>query len=140
MNPKNAKTLYRIGIILILLIVVAVIIVLKSSSNDKKKIEKVAAKKEAIEDSLTLLSQPKELITAESLSNTAKPIDSIKQKEDVKREEITAEPSLAKDELAIVNNTKITQKKFDSIFNTLPAQIKEVFKDDKVGFLEELIT
>ncbi len=135
MNPKNAKTLYRVGVIVILIIVVAAVIVSKSKGTAKKESAEVATRNEVTEDSI-VLSQPKETLALENRNL----MDSTKQKAQPESKAIIAEPSLAKDELAIVNDEKITQRKFDSIFNTLPAQIKEVFKDDKVGFLEELIT
>ncbi len=49
-------------------------------------------------------------------------------------------PLLSDDDLAIVDNIKITKKQLDSMLNVMPAQIKEYYKDDKPGFLEELIT
>ncbi len=49
-------------------------------------------------------------------------------------------PALTEDVLAIVNNDKITKKQLDSMLNVMPSQIKEYYKDDKPGFLEELIT
>lgn len=47
---------------------------------------------------------------------------------------------MSDDVLAIVDNQKTTKKQLDSILNIIPAQIKEYYKDDKPGFLEELIT
>lgn len=47
---------------------------------------------------------------------------------------------LTDDVLAIVNNEKITKKQLDSMLNLMPPQIKDFYKDDKPGFLEELIT
>ncbi|MGQ9664906.1 MAG: thioredoxin domain-containing protein [bacterium] len=49
-------------------------------------------------------------------------------------------PVLTDDILAIVNNEKITKRQLDSMLNIMPAQIKDFYKDDKPGFLEELIT
>ncbi|MEO0136781.1 MAG: thioredoxin domain-containing protein [candidate division WOR-3 bacterium] len=48
--------------------------------------------------------------------------------------------ALTDDILAIVDNIKITKQQLDSMLNAMPSQIKEYYKDDKPGFLEELIT
>ncbi|MEO0166782.1 MAG: thioredoxin domain-containing protein [candidate division WOR-3 bacterium] len=48
--------------------------------------------------------------------------------------------ALTDDILAIVDNIKITSQQLDSMLNAMPSQIKEYYKDDKPGFLEELIT
>ncbi|MEO0184617.1 MAG: thioredoxin domain-containing protein [candidate division WOR-3 bacterium] len=48
--------------------------------------------------------------------------------------------ALTDDILAIVDNIKITRQQLDSMLNVMPSQIKEYYKDDKPGFLEELIT
>ncbi len=48
--------------------------------------------------------------------------------------------NLTDDVLAIVNNQKITKQLLDSIFNLMPPEVKRYYKDDKIGFLEELIT
>lgn len=42
--------------------------------------------------------------------------------------------------LAKVNNEVITTEQFDSIYNSLPATTKDYYKEDKPGFLEEIIT
>ncbi len=44
-----------------------------------------------------------------------------------------------KDYLAIVNNFKITKEYLDKILQLLPEQYKEIYKNDKLSFLEELI-
>uniref|UniRef100_A0A7C6A992 Thioredoxin domain-containing protein n=1 Tax=candidate division WOR-3 bacterium TaxID=2052148 RepID=A0A7C6A992_UNCW3 len=129
------KAFYRIGMLIILAIAVALTIVFKAKSNAKKKPAEIAMRK----DTLTLPVLPSESLVSESTSQP-KPTNIFKQKESLESKTIPTETTLAKDELAIVNNEKITQRKFDSIFNSLPAQVKEVFKDDKAGFLEELIT
>lgn len=49
-------------------------------------------------------------------------------------------PVLSDDVLAIVNNEKITKIQLDSMLNLMSVQIKDFYKDDKPGFLEELIT
>jgi len=41
--------------------------------------------------------------------------------------------------LARINGEVVTLKKFELEFENLPFQYKEIFKDDKVGFLDELI-
>ncbi len=128
MNQKKPKIYYRIGVIVILVIVVTMVILLKSRGNDKERTEVpkyLVAKSDSAKESFG-----KERFQVES-----KPFETLAQKEKSQKVE-----DIKKDVLALVNGEKITQRKLDSIFNSLPPQIKEVFKDDKAGFLEELIT
>lgn len=47
--------------------------------------------------------------------------------------------TLTDDVLAMVNNQKITKQLLDSMLNVMPPEVKEYYKNDKIGFLEELI-
>lgn len=47
--------------------------------------------------------------------------------------------NLGKNTLAIVNGSKITKEDFNEEFKFLPEQYQTVFKNDKIGFLDELI-
>jgi len=132
MKKKQSALFYKIGIVAVLVVVVVIVIVLKSGSVGKEATESSGK----TEDSFTGHGLEKETVENESLTVKPKPADSLTLR---KVETIKSKSPLNKDVLAVVNEEKITLAAFDSIFNSLPSQIKEYFKDDKAGFLEELI-
>jgi thioredoxin 1 len=141
MSSKNSKIFYRVGVVVILIVVVAIVVALKFRGTDKKKTEKVVTKAEETVDTLAELSRSKESIISESLSVLTKPTETLALKDVGKKvDDVQRVQPMGKDVIAVVDGEAITKRQFDSTFNSLPTQIKEIFKDDKAGFLEELIT
>ena len=113
-----------IGAIVIMLIILIVLV------TNSKKIQ------------VTTETMEKQLMTQDTTIQEKQELpDSKETSAQAKQQEIIDDPpKMTDDVLAIVDDVKITKKQLDSIFNTMPSQIKEYYKDDKPGFLEELIT
>lgn len=122
------KRYYPFAIILVIALVIIFIAVPK---NKKESINPVNEKTE-ISDSNTFGTEVAGIVSNQTSVET---IVQAKQ-----QEIIDDPPKMTDDVLAIVDDAKITKEELDSIFNTMPSQIKEYYKDDKPGFLEELIT
>jgi thioredoxin 1 len=114
------KKWYRLSVILILLLIVAVVIIKKNTKT--KPITKTSPPVKT--DTLTYDTGQ---TPAESIS---KSIPETTQKLGVK---------LTKDELALVNDYKITKDYLETKLQSLPEQYKSMYKNDKEGFLEQLI-
>jgi thioredoxin 1 len=140
MEKKLFGSLYKIGIVLLLVIVVAVIAVVKNKKNADSGTPGEAIGNSAMLDSIA---QPDSSVKTGGPDTSAPELpqyDSVsKQVVPLPTDAAEKKPSLPADVLAMVNDEKITALKFDSIFNSLPAQAKDYYKDDKAGFLEELI-
>lgn len=137
MKNNRSKIHYRIGIVAVLILVVVVVLVFKSQGLGKETSAESSENSEKTMDSLAWHSLPTETATTEGLEAKTELVDSLGEKQGDKE---TARTSpLRTDVLALVNGKEITLAAFDSIFASLPPQIKEYFKDDKPGFLEELI-
>lgn len=137
MNKKPFRTLCRIGIVVLLFLIVAMVLILKNKKPQDMEITDVtldsaAAGDSVKQDSLLQVSKPDTTTVSvrqdDSLSAQAVPPEVVKEI-----------PSLPQSVLAKLSGETITIAKFDSIFSALPTQAKDYFKDNKVGFLEELI-
>lgn len=140
MNKKSFKTLYRIGIVILLILVVVVILIIKNKKPADSGIADILIDSSAAVDSV--VKQDSLIQISETDTTTAKVSrdDSFsEQTVPIPPEVVKETPSLPDNALAKVNDESITAVKFDSIFNSLPSQAKDYFKDDKAGFLEEVI-
>lgn len=132
MKKNQSALFYRIGIVVLLVVVVVIVMALKSGSVGKEATESSGK----TEDSLAWLGLEKETIAAESLVTELKPVDSLPVK---KVETVKSKSPLNEDVLAVVNEEEITLEIFNQQYDALPPNFKEYFKDDKAGFLEELV-
>jgi len=134
MKQGHSSIYYRIGVVVALVLVVVIIIVFKSRVPRKEMAEDVTEKLRYTKDSLVWHSLPKETVT------TARVINRLAgEKVTKKTETVENTRQLSKDVLALVDGEEITLAAFDSIFNSLQLQIKDYFKDDKAGYLEDQI-
>lgn len=140
MRQSRSLMCYKIGVVVVLVLIVVIIIAFKIQGSENEAIEGLTEKPVHADESLALHSLPKENVATESLNTKSSPIDSFYEKKVSKKTEtIESTPTLSKNVLALVNDGKVTLELFNQQFESLPSQIKEYFKDDKVGFLEELI-
>ena len=139
---KNKSTLfYRIGIIVILVLVVVIVAVLKSRSTKKETANVFAENSEKTIDSLARHSLEKETIAAENLVTEPKAVDSLTEnKVGEETETVESKSFINENVLAVVNGEEITRRALNQQFEALLQQYKEYFKDDKTGFLEELVS
>jgi thioredoxin 1 len=137
MKKNQSALFYRIGVIIVLVLVVVIVIVLKSGSA-RNEVTEDSGK---TEDSFTWHGLEKEIIENESLTVKPKPVDSLKEnKVGEETETVESKSFINEDVLAVVNGEEITRRALNQQFETLPQQYKEYFKDDKTGFLEELVS
>jgi len=140
MNKKSLKTLYKTGIVLLLVIVVAIIIVLKNKKKTDSGTPDAATDSSALLDLIAPQDSFVEITEIDTTTAKVPQADSLSEQiVSLTQEVLEDKASLPRTVLAKVNDEAITASKFDSIFNSLPAQMREYFKDDKAGFLEELI-
>ncbi len=141
MNKKPFRTLCRIGIVVLLFLIIAIVLILKNKKPRDIEITDVSMDSSATVDSVvkedSLIQISKSDITT---ANVSQDDSLIEQAVPVPPEMVKDIPSLSQNILANVSGEAITIAQFDSIFNALPAQAKDYFKDDKAVFLEELIT
>ncbi|MEE8597231.1 MAG: thioredoxin domain-containing protein [bacterium] len=136
MKKNQSALFYRIGVIIVLVLVVVIVIVLKSGSA-RNEVTEDSGK---TEDSFTWHGLEKEIIENESLTIKPKPVDSLTEnKVGEETETVESKSFINEDVLAVVNGEEITRRALNQQFGTLPQQYKEYFKDDKTGFLEELV-
>ncbi len=120
MGKKAANLYYKIGIVGVLILAIALALLIKIGRTGVQT-DKIA-------------------VVAENTDTEQLPIDSVGQ--DQAAAEVTAvesKPPLSGNVLAIVNGEELTLTALNQEFNALPLQAREYFKDDKAGFLEELI-
>ncbi len=140
MNKKPFRTLRRIGIVVLLFFIVAMVLVLKNKKPRDIEITDVSIDSSATVDSVVKedsFIQISGTDTATAKVSQGDPLP--EQAIPVPPEEVKEILSLPENVLAEVNGEVITISQFDSIFNALPPQVKDYFRDDKPGFLEELI-
>lgn len=140
MNKKNFRTWYRIGIVACLFLVVAIVLILKNKKPRDIEIADVLIDPSATVDSIVKQDSLSQIKKSDTTTSTVSQDDSLpKQAVPVPTEVVKEIPSLPQNVLAKVNGEAITISQFDSIFNALSPQAKDYYKDDKAGFLEELI-
>jgi len=147
MNQSLSKTL----IIVVLIIVVAVVILLK---NQPAENEKVTGESSGLETVAVPLESTKDLILSEKEEKKQPKTESEEQTETVKEEpeiinqEVPTETektiqsqtqTASGDVLAIVEGEEITEKELESEYEKLSSQYKDMFKNDKDLYLEQLI-
>lgn len=136
------KNLNKLIIVAVLIVAVVIVIVLKSKTEKSYVIEN----KEEIVKSI-------EISEIDSIETFRPKPDDISQTDEIQRQEIITTKQIEKpvevpeikkkaenDILALVNNSQITEQYFNEAFDTLPQQQKDMFKNDKEGFLDQLIT
>lgn len=143
--------LKNIVIIVALIIVVAVVIVLKNQPTES---EKVSEESSDLETVAVPLEQTNDLISSEKEEESQAETDTKEQVEIVKEEPETAKKEILKetkqtvqskqkkatgDVLAIVAGEEITEKELESEYKKLSTQYKDMFKNDKDLYLEQLI-
>ncbi|MBS4016316.1 MAG: thioredoxin fold domain-containing protein [Candidatus Latescibacteria bacterium] len=111
------KNLSSIIIILLLAVIIIIVIISKSSRT------KSAVPARQITDTLSLDSSALTPIPVESLSPPIK----------------SQQAKLDKNTIAMINDFKVTTKYFDERLQSLPEPYKSQYKNDKEGFLEQLI-
>lgn len=135
------KNLNKVIIVSILIVAVVIVIVLKNKTEKRDVIEN----KEKIVESI-------ETSDIDSIETFQQKPDNISQTDEIQRQEIITTKPIVKpieipeikkkaenDILALVNNSQITEPYFNENFDNLPQQYKDMFKNDKEGFLDQLI-
>jgi len=140
MKKKAKGFYYRVGIVVILALVVLVVIVIKSGGTKGQTNIKLIEDIEESAGSLAWHRPQTDSGSTENMSTGMKTIDNINE-EQVGKESgsVKSSPSLSKNVLATVNGEEVTLSALNREFDALPPQYREYFKDDKAGFLEELI-
>ncbi len=127
---KNRLKYIITGVIIVLILIIVFAVTSRKSEKPASETQT-----QVLDTIATQIQEKDEPNVSEKNPN---PIDTIVQSG--KKNLADDPPVLTDDVLAIVDNQKITKKQLDSMLNIMPAQIKEYYKDDKPGFLEELIT
>ena len=138
------KNLNKVIIVSVLIIVIVFVIVLKNKAESKvtseNDIEIVESSETAkIDSTETFQQKPDKTFIDESIEmqepENIAPEQVEKQEIPEAKKQIKAE----KDILALVNNSQITESYFDKNFDNSPQQYKDMFKNDKDGFLDQMI-
>ncbi|KQC09555.1 MAG: hypothetical protein APR54_12705 [Candidatus Cloacimonas sp. SDB] len=134
------QSLSKILIIVVLIIVVAVVILLKNQPAENEKVTVESSGEETVTDPLA---RTKDLILSEKEEEKQPKTESEEQTETVKEEpEKTIQyqtQTASGDVLAIVAGKEITEKELESEYEKLSSQYKDMFKNDKDLYLEQLI-
>ena len=134
------KNLNKLIIVSVLIVVVVLVMTLKNKTEKSNVIED---KEEIVESNET-----SGIDSIEPLQQEPNETMEIQEQEDIvsKQVEKPVIPETKKqikaenDVLALVNNSHITEPYLNKAFDTLPKQHKDMFKNDKEGFLDQLIT
>lgn len=141
MNKKPLRTLYRIGVVVSLILIVGVVLIIKNRKHRDIEITDASIDSSTIVDSIVKQDSLAQISKPDTAALSVSHDDSLsKQAVSVPQQVVKDIPSFSQNILANVNGEAITIAQFDSIFNALPAQAKDYFKDDEAVFLEELIT
>ena len=130
------KNLNKLIIVSILIVVIVLVIVLKNKTeksdvieNKEEIVESIDPSKqkpdETFKDETIEIQEPKNIVT--------KPIEKPGIPETIKQKKAE------NDILALVHNSRITESYFNERYNSLPEQYKDMFKNDKEGFLDQMI-
>jgi len=133
---RMKKNLNKLIIVSILIITIVFVIVLKSKTEKSDVIED----KEVVVDSIeTLQLKPDETFDDETIE--MKEPEEVVPKHAEKQEipETKKQKKAEKDVLALVNNSQITELYFNERYNSLSEQHRDMFKNDKEGFLDQMI-
>ena len=134
------KNLNKLIIVSILIVAIVFVIVLKNRTEKSD----VTEDKEVVVDSIATFQQkPDETFKDETIE--------IQEPEDIVPEQVekpiekpgipeTIKQKIAENDiLALVNYSQITEQSFNERYNSLPEQYKDMFKNDKEGFLDQMI-
>jgi thioredoxin 1 len=120
MEKKDASLYYKIGVVGILILALALVLIIKFGRTGAEAGNKA--------------------IATRSLDTGQIAVDSVGQEEDTTEiGTVESKPQLSGHILAVVNGEEVTLTALNGEFNALPLKAKEYFKNDKAGFLEELI-
>lgn len=131
-QSKISLTIFRAGVFF-MLVVILLVILIKYIHREK---DSEILKSEPLTSAETIVGST----TKDSLLLVAVDSGSLQKPAQPPARESLPIDLLPENVLAKVNNETITLKQFDSIFNTLPTSTRDYYKDDKPGFLEEIIT
>ncbi len=133
------KNLNKLIIVSILIVAIVFVIVLKNRTEKSD----VTEDKEVVVDSIATFQQkPDETFKDETIE--------IQEPEDIVPEQVekpiekpgipeTIKQKIAENDiLALVNYSQITEQSFNERYNSLPEQYKDMFKNDKEGFLVQM--
>ncbi|MDH4210239.1 MAG: thioredoxin domain-containing protein [candidate division WOR-3 bacterium] len=133
---KAINTYYKIGIVITVIIIVVFVIILKSVTSDRQREVEHIGDSEVGMDSTAMYHSQLDTSLSDNRSEAVTDVDSLQKKQGEPEGE---SPTPARNVLATVNGEELTLTALNKEFNALPPQAKEYFKDDKAGFLEELI-
>ncbi|MBS3740688.1 MAG: hypothetical protein KGY75_09905 [Candidatus Cloacimonetes bacterium] len=141
----------KILIIVILIIVVAVVIILKNQPEETEKETKLSSGEETVEvlpqtrtDSILSgkKKDSKPVTETKEQTRTSKDETQTKKQESPAETENTAQSQTNQAQgnvLALVNGEEITKSYFEENYNNLSSQHKDMFKNNKYGYLDQLI-
>lgn len=135
------KNLYKLIIVSILIIAIVLVIVLKNKTEKADVIEEkeeIVGSTQAEMDSIeTFQPRREELSKNYEIQKQENVIPKQAEKPEIPK--VKKQKKAENDILALVNNSQITEKYFNEAFDILPPQQKDMFKNDKEGFLDQLI-
>ncbi len=130
------KNLNKWIIVSVLIAAVVLVIVLKKKTEKSDVIED----KEEIVDSIEPFQQKPDEIFEDETTTIPESEDVVpKQVEKQGIPEIKKQKKAEKEILALINNSQITELYFNERYNSLQEQYKDMFKNDKEGFLDQLL-
>ena len=130
------KNLNKLIIVSVLIITIVFVIVLKSKTEKSDVIED----NEVVVDSIeTFQQKPDETFKDETkkMQEPEEVVPKYAEKQDIP--ETQKQKKAEKDVLALVNNSQITELYFNERYNSLSEQYRDMFKNDKEGFLDQMI-
>jgi len=138
------KNLNKVIIVSILIVAIIFVIVLKNKTESKvtteskvEMVESIATSK--IDSTDTFQQKSDKTFVDESIEMQEPENIAPEQVEKQEIPETKKQKKAEKDILALVNNSQITESYFDKNFDNSPQQYKDMFKNDKEGFLDQMI-
>jgi thioredoxin 1 len=126
----------KILIVIALIVVIALVIIFKNKQEKEVKVVENVQPEKVILPSLDSLAKQEEIPQNDVVEEPIeKELPGQKAKSSTKKEVKAHE-----DVLAVVEGEKITKTDFEKSFNALPTQHKDMFKANKDGYLEQMIT
>jgi len=130
------KKLNNLIIIGVLIAAVVLVIVLK---NKTEKSDVIEDKEDIVESIEPFQQKPDDTIKDETIE-IPEPEDVVsKQVEKPAIPETKKQKKVENEVLASVSNSQITESYFNEKYNSLPEQHKDIFKNDKEGYLDQLV-
>ncbi|NQV17792.1 MAG: thioredoxin family protein [Armatimonadetes bacterium] len=134
------KNLNKLIIVSILIVVIVFVIVLKNRTEKSDVIED----KEVVVDSIATFQQKPDETFEDETIEIQEPEDIVPEQVEKPIEkpgipETKKQKKAENDIIALVNYSQITETYFNERYNSLPEQYKDMFKNDKEGFLDQMI-